>query len=160
MALGIKFWGVRGSHPRPQLIGEVERRVERALGQFFDEGYRQKADIGKFLNGLNPYKYGGVGGNTLCIEVVTQEDSIIIDAGTGILVLSEQLMNGPCGRGKGEIHIFLTHFHWDHVETGRRSRADGLMGILHGPEHEVVNVRPLVTRNAEASGQRSLRVDS
>ncbi len=24
-------------------------------------------------------------------------------------------MTGPCGRGQGELHIFFTHFHWDHL---------------------------------------------
>jgi phosphoribosyl 1,2-cyclic phosphodiesterase len=25
------------------------------------------------------------------------------------------LLNGPCGQGKGEVHILFTHFHWDHL---------------------------------------------
>jgi phosphoribosyl 1,2-cyclic phosphodiesterase len=25
------------------------------------------------------------------------------------------MMNGPCGQGKGEVHLLLTHFHWDHL---------------------------------------------
>ena len=24
-------------------------------------------------------------------------------------------MEGPCGKGKGEIHLLFTHFHWDHL---------------------------------------------
>jgi len=25
------------------------------------------------------------------------------------------LMKTSCGQGKGEVHLFFTHFHWDHL---------------------------------------------
>ncbi len=59
------------------------------------------------------------GGNTPCIEVVFvsedgQEKRMILDAGTGIRNLGMELLqlNGP----DKDFHIFLTHFHWDHVQ--------------------------------------------
>ena len=59
------------------------------------------------------------GGNTPCIEVVFvseggDEKRMILDAGTGIRNLGMELV-----RSKAEdkdFHIFLTHFHWDHVQ--------------------------------------------
>ena len=39
---------------------------------------------------------------------------MIIDCGSGMLRLANEFLNGPCGKGQGEVHIFLTHFHWDH----------------------------------------------
>lgn len=64
--------------------------------------------------GKDTVKYGG---NTTCIEVVTSEgDLIIIDAGTGIRVLGQQLMKDDFGQGKGVAHIFFTHSHWDHIQ--------------------------------------------
>ena len=59
-------------------------------------------------------KYGG---NTTCIEVLTSEGNlIIIDAGTGIRVLGQQLMKEDFGHGKGICHILFTHSHWDHIQ--------------------------------------------
>jgi phosphoribosyl 1,2-cyclic phosphodiesterase len=60
--------------------------------------------------GPNTQRYGG---NTTCIEVRTDDDDLIIlDGGTGIFPLAQQLLK--------EIpvtaHIFNTHSHWDHIQ--------------------------------------------
>ena len=54
------------------------------------------------------------GGNTTCIEVRTDNDTlIIIDGGTGIFSLAQSLIQNKTGA----IHanIFITHSHWDHI---------------------------------------------
>ncbi len=57
------------------------------------------------------------GGNTACVQVVTQRgDIIILDAGTGITGLGSHLLAGPFGRGRGRAHLFITHAHWDHIQ--------------------------------------------
>lgn len=54
------------------------------------------------------------GGNTSCLEVRTSEDRrIIFDAGTGIRPLGQHIVEHG---GGAEIDLFLTHFHWDHVQ--------------------------------------------
>ena len=64
--------------------------------------------------GKETIKYGG---NTTCLEVFTSEGNlIIIDAGTGIRVLGQQLMKEDFGQGKGVAHILFTHSHWDHIQ--------------------------------------------
>jgi phosphoribosyl 1,2-cyclic phosphodiesterase len=51
----------------------------------------------------------GYGGNTSCIEIRTREgERVIIDAGTGIRNLGRQWI--------GDANLFLTHFHWDHIQ--------------------------------------------
>lgn len=58
-------------------------------------------------------KYGG---NTPCVSVTgAKNQSIIIDGGSGIRLLGNELLKGPCGKGEGIVHIFFTHFHWDHL---------------------------------------------
>ena len=56
----------------------------------------------------------GFGGNTPCVEVRLPGDEILIlDAGSGIRQLGQELLReGLNGR---KIHLFLTHFHWDHI---------------------------------------------
>jgi phosphoribosyl 1,2-cyclic phosphodiesterase len=49
------------------------------------------------------------------LEVITKNQQLIIDGGSGIRLLGYELMGGPCGKGEGEVHIFFTHFHWDHL---------------------------------------------
>lgn len=59
----------------------------------------------------------GYGGNTSCIEVrLPTGELFIFDAGSGIRNLGAQLRSGAPGNGKEPIHLFLTHFHWDHIQ--------------------------------------------
>ena len=56
-----------------------------------------------------------VGGNTSCIEVRTSDDQLIIlDAGTGILPLGRHLLKENPGRIIG--NILISHTHWDHIQ--------------------------------------------
>lgn len=52
------------------------------------------------------------GGNTTCIEVRTDANTLIIlDGGTGIFSLAQSLLEQlPINA-----HIFITHSHWDHI---------------------------------------------
>lgn len=53
------------------------------------------------------------GGNTTCIEVRSDDDSLIIlDAGTGIFPLAQTLL--ACLPVTA--NIFITHTHWDHIQ--------------------------------------------
>ena len=53
------------------------------------------------------------GGNTTCIEIETREgDKIIIDAGSGI----RQLGNEMLAKQPINCAIFITHTHWDHIQ--------------------------------------------
>jgi phosphoribosyl 1,2-cyclic phosphodiesterase len=44
------------------------------------------------------------------------ERVIILDAGTGIRLLGQDLMKAEFGKGKGEATIFFSHNHWDHIQ--------------------------------------------
>jgi phosphoribosyl 1,2-cyclic phosphodiesterase len=60
------------------------------------------------------------GGNTTCIAFFAAEDEsefnrvFIIDAGTGIFKLGQDLVRK--GLGKDSITVSFTHFHWDHIQ--------------------------------------------
>ena len=64
-----------------------------------------------------------VGGDTVCLDICASNGDdgakdcrAVLDAGTGITNLGRSLLAGPAGKGQGEIHIFLTHTHWDHIQ--------------------------------------------
>jgi phosphoribosyl 1,2-cyclic phosphodiesterase len=111
----IKLWGVRGSLPSPLTPEAIEERVRGLFEEFFKRGFKKPQQVDDFLHSLEPYKYGGYGGNTPCIEVRSEEAQMIIDGGSGLRMLGYEMMKGLCGRGAGEAHIFFTHFHWDHL---------------------------------------------
>ena len=58
----------------------------------------------------------GVGGNTACVEVrAVDGTALVLDAGTGIRGLGYALAAEAAGE-PGEVHLALSHFHWDHLQ--------------------------------------------
>jgi phosphoribosyl 1,2-cyclic phosphodiesterase len=54
------------------------------------------------------------GGNTTCIQVIRDEGPVIvIDAGTGIRALGDELMKTR--KPPFDIKLMVTHTHWDHI---------------------------------------------
>ncbi|MBN1993056.1 MAG: tetratricopeptide repeat protein [Anaerolineae bacterium] len=72
--------------------------------------------IETYLDGLSPLGSMTAGGNTPCIEIRSDDDLFIIDAGSGIRELGRELMQGVWGQGQGVIHLFFSHPHWDHIQ--------------------------------------------
>jgi phosphoribosyl 1,2-cyclic phosphodiesterase len=64
--------------------------------------------------GARTVKYGG---NTLCLELRFEDSGrlIIIDAGSGIRELGEDLISRSKNNGHIKAEIFLTHTHLDHI---------------------------------------------
>ena len=111
MSFKIKLRGVRGSLPTPLTPVSVEQRIQDLLSRF----QKSQGDINSFLKNLNRFEFGGFGGNTACVDVQEGDTQLIIDGGSGIRMLGEELLKGPCGKGQGVINLLFTHFHWDHL---------------------------------------------
>ena len=61
------------------------------------------------VSGKEYVKYGG---DTTCIEIRSKDGEIIIvDSGTGIRLLGNQLLEEK----QNKFHIIFTHTHWDHI---------------------------------------------
>jgi phosphoribosyl 1,2-cyclic phosphodiesterase len=54
------------------------------------------------------------GGNTSCVEVRTGGGTYIFDCGTGFRVLGNHWLH--TGNAPQLAHIFVSHFHWDHIQ--------------------------------------------
>jgi phosphoribosyl 1,2-cyclic phosphodiesterase len=75
----LRFWGVRGSTPTPQ---------------------------------VENMRYGG---NTSCVEVRIQDRLFVFDCGTGFRTLGQHLTKQASGQPLFA-HIFVSHYHWDHIQ--------------------------------------------
>ncbi len=64
--------------------------------------------------GADTVRYGG---NTACVEIYIEsiERRIIIDAGSGIRQLGNDLMANNTAKDGIRAEVFLTHTHWDHI---------------------------------------------
>ncbi len=56
----------------------------------------------------NHIRYGG---NTSCLEIKVGERRLVLDAGTGVRGLGQTFLKDDVS----QIHILLTHTHWDHI---------------------------------------------
>jgi phosphoribosyl 1,2-cyclic phosphodiesterase len=55
------------------------------------------------------------GGNTSCVEVRFGDNLYVFDCGTGFRTLGQQL-ESQSNRKPIAAHIFVSHFHWDHIQ--------------------------------------------
>jgi phosphoribosyl 1,2-cyclic phosphodiesterase len=55
------------------------------------------------------------GGNTSCLEVRVGDRIYVFDCGTGFRVLGHRLAH-EFGERALFAHVFVTHFHWDHIQ--------------------------------------------
>ena len=62
--------------------------------------------------GTSTMRYGG---NTSCVELRTGSHIIVLDAGTGIRELGNQLLK-EFPTQPLTIHVFISHTHWDHIQ--------------------------------------------
>jgi phosphoribosyl 1,2-cyclic phosphodiesterase len=72
------------------------------------------------------------GGNTTCFEIRHAGQRLIFDAGSGIRPLGLDVVE----KGPDTIHIFLTHFHWDHIQ------GFPFFAPLYDPEDSIKIVGP------------------
>jgi len=113
----VKFWGTRGSIPSPLGSAEVEQKIYRAILNMPALDTSDPVAVQSYIHSLPPLARGTVGGNTPCVELLADDGTLfILDAGTGIRKLGQELMRGPFGEGRGVAHIFITHTHWDHIQ--------------------------------------------
>ncbi len=110
----VKFWGVRGSIPAPLDPIDYKNRILDII-QFSQNKFREEPNLTseKIYELLPMHLKELIGGNTTCVELREGNEQIIFDMGTGARKLGYDMM----ARGiTGDIHIFLTHTHWDHIQ--------------------------------------------
>ena len=111
----VCIWGSRGSLPTPLTSEEIAEKIADVLWEARDRTFSDRNEIDRHLSSLPLLQAGTVSGNTSCLEVRHAGDPVILDAGSGIRPLGQRLMEGPCGQGKGVVHLLMNHTHWDHV---------------------------------------------
>lgn len=85
------------------------------------------------------------GGNTPCLEVEAGPGRrCVLDAGSGLRALGDRLRGEP---GPVDLDLFLTHFHWDHIQGFpffRPLHDEDCRVRVHGPRQEGVDIESLL----------------
>ena len=77
------------------------------------------------------------GGNTSCVEVRCGDELLILDAGTGIRSLGDDLLN-EFSAGSLKANLLISHTHWDHIQglpffaPGYSARNRIRLHVAHG----------------------------
>ncbi|MBC7741637.1 MAG: MBL fold metallo-hydrolase [Bdellovibrionaceae bacterium] len=111
----VQFWGVRGSLPSSLDTYGWVGHFEKLMKQFFDSGFNSKSDINEFIKQNPPAAIGGFGAATTCVQVSDGPHTLIVDGGSGLKHLSDQLEKLGRISLHNEFHILMTHFHFDHI---------------------------------------------
>jgi phosphoribosyl 1,2-cyclic phosphodiesterase len=93
--------------------------------------------------GAGTHRYGG---NTSSVEILVGNRRLIFDAGTGIRLLGGH-MSGDWSAHHAD--IFLTHFHWDHIQGFPFFAPLYKPGVelrIVGPEQDDVDIQTLFAR--------------
>ncbi len=112
----IRFWGVQGSIPNPLSSTLLQEKIKEVLRRTRGRALAHEDELQQFIDELPFPLTHTTGGNTTCFEIFSTSGSrVIVDMGTGARKLGQGMMQGPAGEGKAELHVLLTHCHWDHV---------------------------------------------
>src|SRR5258708_15860835 len=112
----VRFWGARGGIPTPMSEAELQDKIKTALQNAVGVDLTAREAIDRYVERLPPYISSTAGGNTSCVEIRAGDQLYILDCGSGLRMLGNQLIREEFGKGRGEAHIFITHTHWDHVQ--------------------------------------------
>ncbi len=117
MTLHVKFWGTRGSIPRPQMSGQIHDLIREILNEATPDDIATEPDVDAFINGgcrgALPTIYGG---NTACVQVYDPDGpSILIDFGSGAREYATHVMRHEGPVASQPYHVLMSHFHWDHI---------------------------------------------
>ena len=117
MVMHVKFWGTRGSIPRPQVREAEHERLRAVLTEATSGDIATPDAIEAFIKGgcrgVLPTVYGG---NTACVQVTDGDGpSLLIDLGTGCRDYASQMMRRHGPVAPEPYHVLMSHFHWDHI---------------------------------------------
>ncbi|MBI4978867.1 MAG: MBL fold metallo-hydrolase [Spirochaetes bacterium] len=112
----ITFYGVRGSLPTPLDSTSLERKVLGAVNAVMAKKIKTAKSADKFIKNAPFSLTHTYGGNTMCVEVRADDGRrLILDGGSGLRMLGNRILKEGFGKGQGEAHILLSHFHVDHL---------------------------------------------
>lgn len=86
------------------------------------------------------------GNMTSCYSVRAGEDLYVLDAGQGLVVLADAVLDGERFRGVSRVHVLVTHAHMDHWEGLKDAlwlwrRNNGLSLEVLGPAEALETIR-------------------
>jgi phosphoribosyl 1,2-cyclic phosphodiesterase len=112
----LRIWGSRGSIPVSLTAPDVRAKIVRALQGAHGVDLADPAAIETYVDGLGFDVAGTFGGHSSCLQIETGgKEHIVLDLGTGVRALGQQMLARFGVQAPQTYHVFLSHLHWDHI---------------------------------------------
>jgi ribonuclease BN (tRNA processing enzyme) len=102
--------------PTPLSSTALQQKIRQALAGAAGLDLANPAVLEQYVARLPFTVQQTVGGNTPCLEVRADDQLLIIDAGSGLRLLGQQLMRHSSAVGRQQADFLITHTHWDHIQ--------------------------------------------
>jgi phosphoribosyl 1,2-cyclic phosphodiesterase len=138
----IKFWGTRGSIPMSLSLEELRKKISQALLGAAGLDLTDPTVLKRYVERLPWTIQSTAGGNTPCLEVRSDNQLLILDAGSGIRTLGLELLEKEFGQGQGRADLLISHTHWDHIQGFpffRPAFVPGNVFTFHTPLPDLYN---------------------
>lgn len=112
----LRIWGSRGSIPVSLTAPDVRAKIVQALQGAVAVDLSDQAAIESYVDGLGFDVAGTFGGHSSCVQIETGgQEHVVLDLGTGVRALGQQLLARFGAQAPQTYHVFLSHLHWDHI---------------------------------------------
>jgi phosphoribosyl 1,2-cyclic phosphodiesterase len=116
----VHFWGTRGSLPAAIDARMIRTKLFKAIKAAQSQRLETDEAIEKFIREQLPFGVSGAYGcSTPCIEIKSQTEFVLCDAGSGLRNFGFAFMNSRQAQHISHppvFHIFISHPHWDHIQ--------------------------------------------
>lgn len=112
----VIFWGTRGSLPTSLTARDVREKIVAALTAANGKTFKTHSALNDFVSNLPFATAGTFGGNSSCVEIVSDgPEHLICDMGSGARPLGQAKLATYGVPHPQTYHIFISHLHWDHL---------------------------------------------
>lgn len=112
----LTIWGATGAMGNTISRTDYHSKLIYVALEASKHHLKNKKDAETFIQTLPLEILNNYIGNSTCFELTIGEHHIILDAGSGFLDFGRDLISRyKNGNEKIPMHIFFSHFHWDHI---------------------------------------------
>lgn len=115
MGMTAKFWGVQSSIPVGSPPTNLSRSFLSLFEEFFHKGYSNPSDIEMFLSEKTDFLNHQFSSSSLCVELRSGDQQLIINGGSGIKRLGDSLRRNSNQKPQRLFHILITHANFERL---------------------------------------------
>lgn len=115
MSMRVKFWGIRSGIPVGPSPLEIKELFQNLIAKFDSLPDGEKTRPEGFINETNSIAHAMLSSASSCIELQTESERLIINCGSGLRALSDNLLATQAKSAKKISHILVTVANYENL---------------------------------------------